>query len=67
MHFRNFGCALFYLWVLVPVFFLLHFNKSKSHRRQKQLSTGTTVNVRSGPSLDYAAFTQVNQVTGCRF
>lgn len=63
MHFRNFGCALFYLWVLVPVFFFcfILISPSLTEAAETAVVTGTTVNVRSGPSLDYAAFTQVNQ------
>lgn len=64
MPFRKSCFALVYTWVLIPVFFfclILLCPGQSAASEETAVVTGTAINVRSGPSLDFAAFTRVNQ------
>ena len=54
------------LWFVFS-FALFIMDKSGLSKRQNNCVAGTIVNIRSGPTLDFEAFAQVNRVTGCRF
>ena len=65
MHFRSSWRAVFCLWLMVFVFFfcfvLLWTSPGLSEAAETAVVTGTIVNIRSGPTLDFEAFAQVKQ------
>jgi N-acetylmuramoyl-L-alanine amidase len=63
MHFKNSGFALFYPWALTLALFfsVILLCPHPSAAAETAVVKGTAVNIRSGPSLDFAAFAQVSQ------